>query len=327
MAEITAFGDILTGDALAVLRTLPDQSVHCCVTSPPYWGLRDYGVSGQIGLESSPQEYVAALLPIFKEVWRVLRNDGTLWLNLGDSYIGYHGNKRAHGSVAPSDKDGYRENMRATSVGANGLKNKDMAGIPWRVAFALQDAGWYLRCDCIWAKPNPMPESVRDRPTRAHEYLFLFSKSERYPHGVSQLEHSIDLGLRIDCNQGLDARLIAADDVLASLLSRVHWLKSIRLACDHKSQMPAVERAVTSIRRHGGKKYNFSCYVLVKDVPDALERIEFLRSLGVDPFAQPYREPGSKSVPAQNLRRLARWCNHKAIFKTVPWPKYQGGAA
>lgn len=175
-----AFGTILTGDALAMLRTLPDQSVHCCVTSPPYWGLRDYGVLGQIGLESSPQKYVAALMSIFHEVHRVLRADGTLWLNLGDSYIGYHGNKNAHGSAAPSDKNGYRENMRPTSVGADGLKNKDMAGIPWRVAFALQDAGWYLRCDVIWAKPNPMPESVQDRPTRAHEYLFLFSKSERY---------------------------------------------------------------------------------------------------------------------------------------------------
>lgn len=175
-----AFGTILTGDALAMLRTLPDQSVHCCVTSPPYWGLRDYGVLGQIGLESSPQEYIAALMPIFHEVHRVLRADGTLWLNLGDSYIGYHGNKNAHGSAAPSDKNGYRENMRPTSVGADGLKNKDMAGIPWRVAFALQDAGWYLRCDVIWAKPNPMPESVQDRPTRAHEYLFLFSKLERY---------------------------------------------------------------------------------------------------------------------------------------------------
>ena len=148
-----------------------------------------------------------------------------------------------------------------------------------------------------------------------------------HPHGVSQLEHSIDLGLRIDCNQGLDARLIAADDILASLLSRVRWLKSIRLACDHKSQMPAVERAVTSIRRHGGKKYNFSCYVLVKDIPDALERIEFLRGLDVDPFAQPYREPGSKAIPPRPLRDFARWVNHKAIFKTVPWSKYQGGAA
>ncbi|WP_304473588.1 radical SAM protein [uncultured Desulfovibrio sp.] len=148
-----------------------------------------------------------------------------------------------------------------------------------------------------------------------------------HEHGIRQLERSITLGLRLDCNQGLDARLIAVDDALARLLSRVRWSKSIRLACDHKSQMPAVESSVKAIRRHGGKRYNFSCYVLVQDVEDALERIEFLRGLGVDPFAQPYREPGSKKVPAQNLLRLARWCNHKAIFKTVSWSQYQGGAA
>ena len=172
-------GTIFTGDALAVLRTLPDKSVHCCVTSPPYWGLRDYGIVGQIGLEASPSAYVAALIPVFEEVRRVLRDDGTLWLNLGDSYIGYHGNKNTSGP-APSDKPGYRENMRETTVGMDGLKNKDLAGIPWRVAFALQDAGWYLRCDCVWAKSNPLPESVKDRPTRAHEYIFLLSKGARY---------------------------------------------------------------------------------------------------------------------------------------------------
>ena len=175
-------GTILTGDALDMLRTLPDKSVHCCVTSPPYWGLRDYGIAGQIGLEVSPSAYAAALVPVFEEVRRVLRDDGTLWLNLGDSYIGYHGNKNASGP-APSDKPGYRENMRLTSVGADGLGNKNLVGIPWRMAFALQDAGWILRSDIIWHKPNPMPESVKDRPTRAHEYLFLLSKSQRfYPH-------------------------------------------------------------------------------------------------------------------------------------------------
>ena len=178
-AEAHMNGAILTGDALAMLRTLPDKSVQCCVTSPPYWGLRDYGIAGQIGLEASPSDYVAALAPVFEEVRRVLWDDGTLWLNLGDSYIGYHGNKNASGS-APSDKPGYRENMRETTVGADGLKNKDLAGIPWRVAFALQDAGWYLRCDCVWAKSNPLPESVKDRPTRAHEYIFLLSKGTRY---------------------------------------------------------------------------------------------------------------------------------------------------
>ncbi len=172
-------GTILTGDALAMLRTLPDQSVQCCVTSPPYWGLRDYGIAGQIGLEVSPSAYAAALVPVFEEVRRVLRDDGTLWLNLGDTYIGYHGNGNAQGE-APSDKPGYRENMRLTSVGADGLGNKNLVGIPWRMAFALQDAGWILRSDIIWYKPNPMPESVKDRPTRAHEYIFLLTKAEKY---------------------------------------------------------------------------------------------------------------------------------------------------
>jgi len=171
---------IFPGDCLTVLRGLPDQSVDCCVTSPPYWGLRDYGVQGQIGLEQSPSAYVSKLLQVFLEVRRVLRDSGTLWLNIGDTYIGYHGNRNSGDEPAPSDKPGYRENMRGTTVGADTLKNKDLAGIPWRTAFSLQDSGWYLRCDCIWSKPNPMPESVKDRPTRSHEYVFLFSKKEKY---------------------------------------------------------------------------------------------------------------------------------------------------
>lgn len=148
-----------------------------------------------------------------------------------------------------------------------------------------------------------------------------------HEHGIRQLERSITLGLRLDCNQGLDARLIAADDALAHLLSRVHWSKSIRLACDHKSQMPAVEAAVKAIRYHGGKQFNFSCYVLVQDIEDALDRVEFLRALKVEPFAQPYREPGSKTEPAKSLRDFARWTNHKAIFHSVPWVQYRRSAA
>lgn len=144
-----------------------------------------------------------------------------------------------------------------------------------------------------------------------------------HEHGVRQIERSIALGMRLDCNQGLDARLIAADDALAHLLSRVHWSKGIRLACDHKSQMPAVEAAVKAIRRHGRKQYSFSCYVLVQDdIDDALERVEFLRALKVDPFAQPYREPGSKAQPSKLQRDFARWVNHKAIFKSIPFSKY-----
>lgn len=171
---------IITGDCREVLAGLPEASVHCCVTSPPYFGLRDYGHDGQIGLEQSPAEYVEQLVQVFREVRRVLRDDGTLWLNLGDSYAndgkwgGHSGGKHDYGNGALVHQPIGR-NKRYT-----GLKPKDLIGIPWRVAFALQADGWYLRQDIIWSKPNPMPESVRDRCTKAHEYVFLLSKSERY---------------------------------------------------------------------------------------------------------------------------------------------------
>lgn len=173
-------GRIIIGNAYDMLKDIPDGSVHCCVTSPPYWGLRDYGMAEQIGLEVSPNEYLAGLISVFEQVWRVLRDDGSLWLNLGDSYVGYHGNKNALAGCAPSDKPGYRENMRSSTVGLNGLKAKDLVGIPWRMAFALQEKGWFLRSDIIWHKPNATPESVKDRPTRGHEYIFLLTKSEKY---------------------------------------------------------------------------------------------------------------------------------------------------
>ena len=164
---------ILVGDSLALLRTLPDKSVHCCVTSPPYYGLRDYGVDGQIGLEQTPAEFIARLVEVFREVRRVLRDDGTCWVNMGDSYSSGGRTWRAPDSKAPG--------ARAMSTRPNdGMKPKDLLGMPWRLAFALQDDGWYLRQDIIWHKPNPMPESVRDRCTKAHEYLFLLSKSRRY---------------------------------------------------------------------------------------------------------------------------------------------------
>ena len=141
---------IYNSDCLEALRQMPDESANCCVTSPPYWGLRDYGVDGQIGLEETPDQYVAKMVAVFREVRRVLRDDGTLWLNLGDTYAGYHGNKNAAYCNAPSNKGGYFENQRASTVGLSGLKNKDLIGIPWRVAFALQADGWYLRQDIIW---------------------------------------------------------------------------------------------------------------------------------------------------------------------------------
>jgi DNA modification methylase len=171
------------GDCLSSLRGMEGGAVQTCVTSPPYFGLRDYGVPGQIGLEPTPDEFVGRLVEVFREVRRVLRDDGTLWLNLGDSYAGYHGNKNA---IVPTSAtngwtNGTNENMRGDQRPQDiGLKPKDLIGIPWRVAFALQADGWYLRQDIIWHKPNPMPESVRDRCTKAHEYIFLLAKSERY---------------------------------------------------------------------------------------------------------------------------------------------------
>lgn len=157
------------------LRTLEESSVNCVITSPPYWGLRDYGVVGQLGLEPSPGEYVKRMVGVFRDVKRVLRTDGTVWLNLGDSYAGHHGNSRVPDDQAPSNKAGYVENMRTSTVGIDGLKPKDLVGIPWRVVFALQDDGWYLRAAIPWVKRNVMPAAVRDRPTTGVEYVFLLS--------------------------------------------------------------------------------------------------------------------------------------------------------
>lgn len=165
---------ILEGDALYALQRLPAQSVQCIVTSPPYWGLRDYGIEGQIGLEETLPQFINRLVSVFSEAKRVLRDDGVLWINIGDGYTS--GNR---GYRAPDKKNP----ARAMSVRPNtpeGLKPKDLLGIPWRLAFALQDDGWYLRSDIVWHKPNAMPESVKDRPSRSHEYLFMFSKAERY---------------------------------------------------------------------------------------------------------------------------------------------------
>lgn len=173
--------NVIEGDCIERLKAMPEKLVNTCVTSPPYFGLRDYGHDGQIGLEPTPDEYVTKMVDVFREVRRVLRDDGTLWLNLGDSYA------RQGGKVSeqPRHWDGRKRDagaMHATRHVDNmpGFKPKDLIGIPWRVAFALQADGWYLRQDIIWHKPNPMPESVRDRCTKAHEYIFLLSKSERY---------------------------------------------------------------------------------------------------------------------------------------------------
>ena len=168
---------IYVGDAQECLKKLPDNSIDCCVTSPPYWGLRDYGVKGQLGLERTPEEHIAALAKVFREVHRVLKPEGTLWVNYGDTYAsGING--RAAADVV-NDNRTFRDKPFSTVVGK--LKPKGLVGLPWLLAFALRDkVGFYLRSDIIWYKPNCMPESVKDRPVKAHEYMFLFSKSPRY---------------------------------------------------------------------------------------------------------------------------------------------------
>ena len=169
--------EIKVGDSLEVLRTMDDESVHCCVTSPPYWALRNYDHDGQLGQEATPEEYVDKLVEIMSEVKRVLRSDGTLWLNLGDSYVG-SGSKGKYKD--PKNTKGRNGQTDAKNTKVQGLKPKDMVGIPWRVAFALQADGWWLRSDIIWHKPNAMPIPVNDRPTSCHEHIFLLSKSKNY---------------------------------------------------------------------------------------------------------------------------------------------------
>lgn len=174
--------EVLQGNCMDVLGMLPERAFQTCVTSPPYFGLRDYGAEGQIGREESPDEFVKALVEVFRGVRRVLRDDGTLWLNLGDSYARTGGTelKPSATARAGNTRNTMQANANRKSKAPSGLKDKDLIGIPWRVAFALQADGWYLRQDIIWHKPNPMPESVTDRCTKAHEYLFLLSKSPRY---------------------------------------------------------------------------------------------------------------------------------------------------
>ena len=176
----SATWEIRKGDAMEVLATMPDASVHCCVTSPPYWGLRNYGVDGAYGLEPTLDEYLDRMVEVFREVRRVLRDDGTLWLNCGDAYAsGGKGFRPGSGRADDLVREDSPRNRNGGLV-PDGLKPKDLIGLPWRMAFALQDDGWWLRSDIIWAKPNPMPESVTDRPTSAHEHVFLLTKQARY---------------------------------------------------------------------------------------------------------------------------------------------------
>lgn len=172
---------IIIGDALENLKNFPDELFQCCITSPPYWGLRDYGIPHQIGAEANLEDYINKLVLVFREVKRTLSSDGTFWLNIGDAYTSGNRTWRDEDKKNPARAMAYRPPT------PKGLKPKDLIGLPWKLAFALQSDGWYLRSDIIWYKPNCQPESVKDRPTRAHEYLFLFSKSEKYKYNYNEV--------------------------------------------------------------------------------------------------------------------------------------------
>lgn len=192
--------DIITGDALEVLRTLPDEQFQCIVTSPPYFNLRDYGQEGQIGLEETPQAFIARLAEVFEECRRVLRSDGVMWVNMGDSY-----SEGGNGGGGKNDTNKGSLTVTAKKAPA-GYKPKNLLGIPWRLAFALQDAGWWLRQDIIWSKPNPMPESVRDRCTKAHEYIFMLTKSARYFYDADAIKENMADSSLARLSQNVDAQ-------------------------------------------------------------------------------------------------------------------------
>jgi DNA modification methylase len=236
---------IITGDCRTALRDIPDASVQCCVTSPPYWGLRDYGHSDQIGQEETPDAYVETMRQVFAEVWRVLKDDGTLWLNLGDTYNGYMANQR--GTGLESERQQSRQYVPpGFGLRAKNLKPKDLVGIPWRVAFALQSDGWYLRSDIIWAKPNCMPESVTDRPTRSHEYLFLLTKRDRYYYNHEAIKEPPSPELLKQIAEGYNGA--ATKDFSAGLAQDASATKS-RIINGYRKR---VEKQRGHSRRHDG---------------------------------------------------------------------------
>jgi DNA modification methylase len=192
---------ILEGDCIQSLKSLPEGIINTCVTSPPYYGLRDYGEQGQVGLEQTPEEYVQKLVEVFREVKRVLRDDGTLWLNLGDSYSG--SGKGPAGNLGKTHNEREMTHTHVSGKVPNGLKPKDLIGIPWMVAIALRNDGWYLRQDIIWHKPNPMPESVTDRCTKSHEYIFLLSKSKTYYYDAESIKEPVKCWNWLESSHGI----------------------------------------------------------------------------------------------------------------------------
>jgi site-specific DNA-methyltransferase (adenine-specific) len=285
---------VYVGDALATLRKMPSQSVHCCVTSPPYYGLRDYGVGGQIGLEETPDAYIARLVSVFAEVHRVLRDDGTLWLNIGDSYAATTKGSSGRGKNA-TNKGSHIEDRKWNIP--KGLKPKDLIGIPWMLAFALRADGWYLRQDIIWEKPNPMPESVADRCTKAHEYIFLFSKKQKYYFNAKAIRE-----LAVGPVGGASGRGRQASAKSYAVNSRQHPQRD---SCGGVGG-DGIHRNKRSVWRVATKPYKGAHFATF---PTAL--IEPCVLAGCPPYGtvlDPFMGAGTTGLVANGLRRRALGC-------------------
>ena len=250
---------LLIGDAIEQLKTLPDKSINTCVTSPPYYGLRDYGMNNQIGLEETPEEYIDRLVEVFQEVKRVLRDDGILWVNIGDSYAG--NSNRGTKLQGNPEFNKNRPSRELTSLPKksvpNSCKPKDLIGIPWMLAFALRAGGWYLRQDIIWAKNNPMPESVKDRCTRSHEYIFMLTKNRKYwfDHGAMK-EPAVRYGIdKIDMEKNFNGKRNGSGEQ-----------KPFRAAYETRNKRDVWSESEKKQPRFGGNKYGdsddpkFQCY-------------------------------------------------------------------
>src|ERR1039458_7134633 len=316
------------------MRRWPDQCVQICVTSPPYWGLRDYGVSGQLGLEATPAEYVEKMVAVFREVRRVLRDDGTLWLNLGDIYARdpKKGNRAEYLGLHKNIVDsGCHTASQARTLGT--AKSKDLIGIPWRVAFALQADGWYLRQDIIWAKPNPMPESVRDRCTKSHEYIFMLSKNERYYYDADAIrtpyaeKTKTAWGCEFKGN-GDNTGLIMAENMAATIAthgpaktdkqrghSRRHAGFNDRwdaMTKEEQSQNGANKRDVWTVATKPYKEAHFATFP-----PALIEPCILAGSRPGDVVLDPFMGSGTTAMVAQQHGRKYRGCELQENYRAM----------
>jgi DNA modification methylase len=284
--------EIINSDALAGLKTLPDNCIDCCVTSPPYYELRDYGVAGQIGLETSPEIYIEKLVEVFMEAFRVLKPSGTLWLNIGDSYNGSGKAKGCNLDNYLQRSNSHAQQTKPTNI--SGLKPKDMIGIPWLLAFELRKRGWYLRQDIIWHKPNPMPESVKDRCVKAHEYIFLLSKSAKYYFDCKAILQPISAGSHD--NNFANTNLKYSSDKNVNQWAKGSVKRIFNSLPD--GQPAAMKRSVWSIPSQAEREAHFACFPQ-KLVSDCIKAGCPENGIVLDPFMG----SGTTAVVARKLGR------------------------